>query len=49
MEDSAYSEAVWSELTDGRIVMMSPGPVLNYNGAAGNMFILFSHHPKWIS
>ena len=37
----AYEEERWEELIDGKVVLMSPRPVLNHNLVASSIYRLF--------
>ena len=40
----AYQEEIWDEMLNGRIVMMSPRPVVNHNRIASNIFRMFDNY-----
>ena len=40
----AYQEEIWDEMLNGRIVMMSPRPVVNHNRIASNIYRIFSDY-----
>lgn len=40
----AYQEEIWDEMLNGRIVMMSPRPVVNHNRIASNIYRILSDY-----
>ena len=41
MENLAYQEDIWDEMLDGRVVAMSPRPVVNHNRVSANIYSIF--------
>ena len=40
----AYQDEAWEELIDGKIVAMSPRPMIDHILVAGNIYYLFAHY-----
>lgn len=44
MSDFAYQDPNWEECLDGKIVAMSPRPIVNHNRIIGNLHHIFFHY-----
>lgn len=42
--ENGYQEAPWSEMLDGKIVLMAPRPTVNHNIIADNIYCAFRNH-----
>lgn len=42
-DNLAYQDELWDEMLDGKIVLMSPRPVVNHSIAAGNIYRIFGN------